>query len=353
VLSGCRVDWKEVAIVCQDGRVIDVHAHCVPSELLPILSADGGRFGIEVLGTDPVRLRIAGQRTTPPLHPALTDLPARLAAMDAMGVARQLVSPFIDLTAYELEATTGGRYSRLFNELLAATADRAPQRLRALATVPLQSGELAARELEHALTKLGMVGVEVGARLPSGHLDDPELAQFWAVAETLGCLVLVHPLSGGTAAVPYFLGNLVGNPAETTMAAARLIFGGVLDRFPSVRVCLVHGGGFLPYQSGRLERGFHAIGHSRGARLETSPRELLGRLYYDTVLHSPAMIRTLIDLVGPEQVLLGSDYPFEMGDPDPVATLAQVPGLSEADRKLIQSANADRLLAGLAASPGP
>jgi aminocarboxymuconate-semialdehyde decarboxylase len=326
----------------------DVHAHCVPDGLAEALAAAGGPLGLEMLqSADSIRIRIAGSRTTPPLNPLLADLPARLAAMDRMGVARQLVSPFIDLTAYELEPAAGARYSRLFNELLAATVEQAPDRLHALATVPLQSGEPAARELEYAVARLGMVGVEVGARLPAGHLDDPELAPFWAAAESLGCLVLVHPLSGASAADPYFLGNLVGNPAETTMAAARLIFGGVLDRFPSVRICLVHGGGFLPYQSGRLERGFQAIGHSRGARLETSPQELLGRLYYDTVLHSSAMIRTLIDLVGPEQVLLGSDYPFEMGDPDPVGTLDRVPGLADADRARIRSGNADRLLADL------
>lgn len=349
---GVPADWRWCAIVCQTGRVIDVHAHCVPADLPSVVSANRARLGIEVLGLDPVRLRVAGRRTTPPLLPLLTDLPARLAAMDERSISRQLISPFVDLLGYEMDSVTGARYSRVFNELLAATVAQAPDRLHGLATVPLQSGNRAVLELEHAVTALGLAGVEIGTRLPTGYLDDPALTDFWALAAELRCLVLIHPLSGTSANEPYFLGNLVGNPSETTMAAARLIFSGVLERHPSLRVCLVHGGGFLPYQAGRLERAFQAIGRRRGAQLNTSPLEQLGRLYYDTVLHSPLALRYLIDLVGPKQVLLGSDYPFEMGDPDPAGTLDQVPGLSDIDRTMIGRANAEQLLAAVV-SPGP
>lgn len=324
---------------------VDVHAHCIPDDLVDMLSAEGRSLGVEVLRAEAsVRVRIAGTRTTPPLHPLLSDLTARLTAMGRMGVTTQLISPFIDLTAYELDAEEGARWSRLFNDLMAATAATAPDRLLALATVPLQSGELAAAELDRAITTLGMVGVEIGARRPAGHLDDAELTPFWEAADALGSLVLVHPLSGASANEPYFLGNLVSNPAETTMAAARLMFGGVLERFPSLRVCLAHGGGFLPYQVGRLERGYRAIGSSRGARLTTSPLELLRRLYYDTVLHSPDAIGHLVDRVGPDRVLLGSDYPFEMGDPDPIGTVTAVDSLDGDARDLILAGNADRLV---------
>jgi aminocarboxymuconate-semialdehyde decarboxylase len=306
---------------------IDVHAHCVPDGLIDALARDEARIGVEV----------------PPLAPLLSDLPARIEAMDRMGVRRQLISPFIGLTAYQLDPPAGRRYSRLFNELMAATVHKAPDRLAAFATVPLQSGWAAAGELLHAITQLGMVGVEIATATPNFYLDDKALAPFWEAADDLGCLILIHPNAAHRGREPYFLGNFVGNPAETTMAVARLMFGGILDDYPRIRFCLAHGGGFLPYQLGRLERGYAVYDNKKGARLRSSPRELVGRLYYDTVLHSPEMIRVLIDLVGPRQVLLGSDYPFEMGDLDPLATLATIPGITPADQELISSGNVERL----------
>lgn len=268
--------------------------------------------------------------------------------MDRMGVDRQLISPYIGLTAYELDPRAGRRYSRLFNELMADTVRRADGRLSALATVPLQSGWAAAGELGHAITQLGMVGVEIGTKTPSGHLDDRALAPFWETANDLHSLVLVHPNAAHSGREPYFLGNFVGNPAETTMAVARLMFGGILDDYPHIRFCVAHGGGFLPYQLGRLERGYTMYRDRKGARLRSSPRQLAARLWYDTVLHSAEMIKVLIDLVGPSQVLLGSDYPFEMGEPDPVSLLGMVPGLDDQDRELIATGNAERLTASTA-----
>lgn len=306
---------------------IDVHAHCVPDGLVEAAS----RLGVEL----------------PPMEPLLFDLPARFEAMDRMRMDRQVLSPFIALTADELpglDGTTGPRYCRVANELMARTVSYAPTRLSGLATVPLWSGKEAAGELAHAVGQLGLAGVEIGTRTATGHLDAPEMGAFWQAAEELECLVLVHPNASGRNAEPYCLGNFVGNPAETTMAAARLMFGGVLDDHPGLRVGLVHGGGFLPYQLGRLERGFEAYAGQRGARLRSAPSQLVDRLWFDTVLHSVEMIRALVDLVGAERVLLGSDYPFEMADYDPLATLAGVAGLTEDERWLIAGENAELLM---------
>lgn len=316
---------------------IDVHAHCVPSGLVAALEAQGRPYGIEVLRSgDEVRIRF-GTSTTGPLDPRLSDLPARTATMDRTGVERQLISPFIGLTAYGLDDPAGRWYSRLHNEMMAQTASR---RFVPMATVPLQSGG-AADELVYAVERLGMAGVEIGTDTGAGNLDDDGLEPFWAAAEELRCLVLIHPSGPTRTPVPYRLGNFVGNPSDTTMAVARLMFGGVLDRHPGLRICLVHGGGFLPYQVGRLERGFRVYG---GDRIKTSPLELVRRLYYDTVLHSVSRLRTLIDAVGVDRVLLGTDYPFEMGDPDPQATLAGIPGLRERERRLIARETAERLI---------
>lgn len=325
--------------------MIDIHAHGVPDGLIDALDREGASLGVAVMPSDAgPRVSFAGTATSPPLNPLLSDHQARLQAMDAAGVTVQALSPFIDLTGYALPAADGARYSRLVNEHMARTVAAVPDRLAGLATVPLQDGDLAAGELRYAVEVLGMAGVEIGTHTPSSNLDDPGLDPFWAAAAELRCLVLIHPLSGGSVQTPYFLGNLVGNPAETTMAAARLMFGGVLDTHPDLQICLVHGGGFLPYQAGRLERGYQAIGSSRGARLRTPPRDLLTRFHYDTVVHSGRMIRTLIDLVGADRVVLGTDYPFEMGDPDPAGTVATVPLLTAHERDLVTHDNARRLL---------
>jgi aminocarboxymuconate-semialdehyde decarboxylase len=151
----------------------------------------------------------------------------------------------------------------------------------------------------------------------------------------------------------YFLGNLVGNPAESTIAIAHLIFGGVLERHPGLRLCAVHGGGFAPYQVGRWDHAFHRNARGAAAHLTRPPSEWVSMLYYDTVLHSSRSLRMLIDLVGPEQVVMGSDYPFEMGDPDPVGTVAGVPGLTSEQRYLVLSGNLTRLLGAMGTAPLP
>ncbi|HEX6446782.1 MAG TPA: amidohydrolase family protein [Streptosporangiales bacterium] len=329
---------------------VDVHAHCVPVGLLETLGRESGRYGVEITTEDGTRrARIAGRVETPPLRPDLGDVYARIAAMDRARVRVQVLSSWIDLTAYALPEDAGGRYARMFNEHLAATAALHPDRFLAVCTVPLQSPANAARELRHAVERLGMVGVEIATTVDGTELDDPGLDPFWRAAHELGCLVLVHPYRAlaGRPMKRYFLGNLVGNPAESTLAVAHLVFGGVLERFPDLRICVVHGGGFLPYQWGRLDRGYHAEPRLTAGQLTRPPSEWLRRLYFDSVLHTPEALRVLVDLVGAEHVVLGSDYPFEMGDPDPVATVEAVPGLDDAARQLILRGNLDRLFAAV------
>ncbi|MGH8825485.1 MAG: amidohydrolase family protein [Jiangellaceae bacterium] len=326
---------------------IDVHAHCVPTGVIDALVADGGRYGIEVTQQDGrYAVLIAGQVQTRPILPALLDLPRRIAAMDATRVQVQVLSSWIDLTAYALDGDAGARYARMFNEALAVTVATAPERFRAVATVPLQAPEQAAAELRHAVGSLGLAGVEIATTVDGRELDDPGLEPFWRAAEELRCLVLVHPYASlaGRRVTRYNLANLVGNPAETTIALGHLVFGGVLERHPGLRLCLVHGGGFAPYQIGRWD---HAARHDAGgaaANLARPPSEWLRGLYFDTVLHSPASLRFLLDVVGADHVVLGSDYPFRMGDAEPVATVEAVAGLGPVERALVLSGNLGALL---------
>ena len=329
---------------------IDVHAHCVPTGVLDTLVAEGGRYGIEITEEQGKRKAlIAGRIVAAPLRPDLSDVGHRIAAMDAAGVEVQVLSSWIDMTAYALEADAGTRYSRMFNEALMATVEQHPDRFRALCTVPLQTPEAAAAELRHAVTSLGMVGAEIATAVDGRDLDDPELEPFWAAAEELQALILIHPYQSlkGRGVERYFLNNMVGNPAESTIAIAHLIFGGVFERHPNLKVCMVHGGGFAPFQAGRWDHGFGRNARGAAANLTKPPSHWLAQLYYDTVLHSPATLRFLIDSVGADHVVLGSDYPFEMGDAASVATVNAVPGLTDAERQAILSDNLQRLLDGV------
>jgi aminocarboxymuconate-semialdehyde decarboxylase len=328
----------------------DVHAHCIPSDIMEALERDGDRLGVHVAEHNGTRrLLIGGKSSGPPLHPAISDLSGRLRAMDTAGVQVQLVSSWIDLSAYALPASQGVPLARMFNESLAQMVGGHPDRFRGLCNVPLQAPERAAAELRHAVGELGMVGAEIGTTVDGRELDDRDLDPFWAAASELGCLVLVHPVNAlaGRRVERHHLRNLVANPAESTIAIAHLIFGGVLDTYPALKICVVHGGGFLPYQVGRLERGYVANPELTATHLRETPRAALRRLYYDTVLHDPMSLAALIAFAGVEHVVLGSDYPFAMGDPDPVATVQAVPGLSDDDRALILAGNVERLLGDL------
>ena len=329
---------------------IDVHAHCVPMGVIDALVAEGGRYGIEVTRQDGrYAVVIAGRVRTRPILPGLLDLPRRFAAMDATRVDVQVLSSWIDLTAYALDGHAGTRYARMFNEALAATVATSPERLRALATVPLQAPEAAAAELRHAVSFLGLAGVEIATTVDGLELDDAGLEPFWRMAEELRCLVLVHPYASlaGRGVTRHNLANLVGNPAETTIALGHLIFGRVLERHPGLRFCLVHGGGFAPYQIGRWDHAARDDAGGPAANLGRLPSEWLRNLYFDTVLHSPASLRFLLDVVGADHVVLGSDYPFRMGDAEPVATVEAVAGLDAVERAQVLSGNLGALLEGV------
>lgn len=326
---------------------IDIHAHCVPAEALDLLHSEGASIGIEV--GDDGSVVVAGRPLPMPLRQTLVDRDARLAAMDRSGIDIQVLSSWIDLTAYRLDPDAGARWSRLLNETLAGEAASHPDRFLALGTVPLQNPEAAVTELRYAVDELGMVGVEIGTRVGDVDLVSARLDLFWEEAARLRCLLLLHPLDPlpGIDLGSHFLHNIVGRPAETTIAVARLLLAGLFERHPRLQMCVVHGGGFLPYQIGRMGRAWVARPEIVASELKTPPLEALRQLSFDTVLHEPAAIRYLVDVVGADRVLLGTDYPFEMGDADPVATIEAVTGLGTADRTAILSGNAQRLFAGI------
>jgi aminocarboxymuconate-semialdehyde decarboxylase len=300
---------------------IDVHAHCIPASFKAWMEAEGNPLGIDLVGTERgTAVRIDGRVTTQPLRDDLTDHDRRIDELDRMQLDHQVLSGWIDLTAYELPADAGSRYARIQNESLAEEAAKAPERFSAIGTVPLQDATAAVNELDHAMRGLGMKGVELATTVDGRYIDEAGLDDFWAAAQDLGAFVVLHPMRPleGIDLKRYFMENMVARPAESTIALAGLIFSGVLERFPKLNVCVVHGGGFAPYQIGRMDAGYRQKPSLTATHISKPPSDYLKQIYVDTVVHDPAALRFVVELLGGDRVMLGTDYPFEMGSHDPV-----------------------------------
>jgi len=288
----------------------------------------------------------------PAIGAKLVSLDARLADLDRMGLDVQVVSPSPNQYYYWADFDLARELVRSQNEAIAAACAAHPARFRGLGNAALQHPELAVAQLEHAVRELGLAGVEVGTQVNELELADEKLERFWARAEELGALVFIHPFgtSLGERTSRFYLSNLVGNPAETAIALSCLIFSGTLDRHPGVKLLAAHGGGYLPPYVARSDHGFAVRPEARGA--SHKPSELLRRIYFDTLVYDPSALRRLVDVVGASQVVVGTDYPFDMGHDAPHALVAAVPGLSDAERRAILGGNARRLVESLASWQG-
>jgi aminocarboxymuconate-semialdehyde decarboxylase len=278
-------------------------------------------------------------------HGHLTQLRLRFDTMDDMGIDVQIVSPAPPQSFYTVPPDVGVRTAQLVNDGIAEAVATRPDRLRAMGTVPMQAGgAAAAEELERCIRRLGFKGAQILAHVGEKEISDPEFAPFWARAEALGAVVMVHP-AGFTEARRfgrYYFNNVIGNPFDTTMALHYLIFDGVLERHPNLKLIAVHGGGYLPAYSGRIDHAWGARSDSRGG-LPQAPSTYLKRIYVDTIVFTPHQLEALIKLLGPDKILLGTDYPYDMGEYDPIGHLASVEGLDAATIAGIAGGNARRL----------
>lgn len=324
--------------------IYDVHAHCIPRSFVDWLERRGEEVGAALVATERGRaVRFQGRVQTNELRDDLGDLDRRTSELDRMGIDVQVLSGWIDLTGYELPAAVAIEYSNAHNETLAAEAARAPDRYRALGTVPLQDPDSAVAVLERAVTELDMRGVEIATTVDGRYPTSWEgLDDFWSAAVDLGAFVLLHPMRPlqGVDLDDFFMENMVGRPAESTISLAGLIFTGVLERFPGLRLCVVHGGGFAPFQIGRLDQGYRRKPALVGRNISKAPSEYLKQVYVDTVVHDPAVLRYLVGYMGADRVMLGTDYPFEMGDSDPVRFVESVPGVDAEAVAAITGGNA-------------
>jgi aminocarboxymuconate-semialdehyde decarboxylase len=323
--------------------IVDVHIHYLSPHAIDGARRDPSRYGVRVFdGADP-KLQIGDEPPTRPLLTALYTLDTHLTFLSAQGIDAAVFGPLMDVAGYSLMPKQGAAWSRLQNEALAASLREAGGRHAGLATVPLPDPVAAADELRVAVKQLGLRGAMVDPNALGRPLGDRAFDPFWTAAADLGAPVILHPflLEQVERFGRHYLHNLVGYPFETTLAAASLILSGTLDRIPALAVVLVHGGGFLPYHIGRFDRGHETRPEVRadGAAL---PSGYLRRFYYDTLVQHPTALGYLVSAVGHDRVMLGSDHPFWMGDPEPVRIVREAE-LSDAARTAIRGENAARI----------
>ncbi len=327
---------------------VDVHTHFVPPEVLADARRGAGFDGLRTEPHDGQEWLVHRQGFRYPVPPVYFDTEARLRAMDEQATSHAVLSIAPTLFMYWADASEAAGFCRAAHDALAAFAAGSGGRITGVAALPLQDPDAAAAELRRAVTRLGMRGAEIGPDAGGVPLDDPALRPVLAAAADLGVPLIVHPYYVG--ALPgladFYLTNLIGNPLATTVCAARLILSGTLDELGGLRLVLMHGGGFLPYQIGRLDHGHRVRPESRGCALP--PSRYLDRFWFDTVTHAPVPLRFLTDLAGSDRVLFGTDFPFDMAA-GPVTEQLDGTGLDGQDIELIAGLTADRLFAlGLA-----
>lgn len=323
---------------------VDVHTHFLPPQLVAEARARQAVDGLRTERAGGQEWMVHRQGFRYPLQRVFYDVPARLDAMTASGIDIGILSLAPTLFMYWLESREALTLCRRANDELAAAGLSSGGRLRPVAALPMQDPDAAVTEFRRAVRELGMVGAEIGPSVEGQPLYDPELRPVLAAASELGVPLIIHPYS--VAARPgladFYLSNLVGNPLETTACAARLILSGTLDDLPELRLLLMHGGGYLPYQIGRLDHGYRVRPEAGGCR--RSPSSYLERFHYDTLTHASRPLAFLISLVGAARVVYGTDFPFDMGGGPCPEQLADIE-LTGADREAIAGGNAASLFA--------
>jgi aminocarboxymuconate-semialdehyde decarboxylase len=332
-----------------DQRTIDTHAHILTEETTTLMRKEAPKIGprIERIDDDFAVLEVAGSRYRP-FPRGGWDMERRLNDMDAAGIDAQLVCNTPQTFLYNQDPMLTAVLARLQNDQIAKAVTANPGRLIGLATLPMQAPSLAADELRRAVRNLGLKGAQVGSNINGRNLDDPTFEPLWAAANELRAFIMVHPtqVAGAERLGSYYLVNLIGNPLDTTIAGACLVFGGVIERYPDIKFLMVHGGGFLPYQAGRFRHGWHVRPEPRAA-LKAPPDASLDRLYFDTIVHGQSALEFLVSSAGASRVLLGSDYPYDMGTLDCVRQVRAL-SLAEADKATILGGTAEALLDDIA-----
>jgi len=326
---------REVTVNGRRVRTVDIHAHCAVPEALALMN-----------------LEMAAGSSRPPILDATTQAAERLQTMDAQGIEVQALS--INPYWYTADRDLAKRIITIQNEKLAAICAAHPDRFVAFASVALQYPDLAAEQLEDGVKKLGLRGAAIGGSVNGEEISDPKFHPFWAKAEELGVLVFIHPQQSGVVTlikgrlkVNGYLDNVIGNPLETTIALSHLIFEGTLDKFPRIKICAAHGGGYLPSYAGRSDYGCPTRpaacpGDTYGP-IKKVPSRYLKQLYYDTLVFTPEGVRHLVAQVGARRLMVGTDFPYPWTQ-TAVDLILDTPDLSDDDKIAMLGGTATALL---------
>ncbi|CAM5205611.1 Aminocarboxymuconate-semialdehyde decarboxylase OS=Castellaniella defragrans OX=75697 GN=HNR28_002256 PE=4 SV=1 [Castellaniella defragrans] len=325
---------------------IDIHSHVIPHRFVGALEQSPDEFMARVDAQGETRRIIHEQGYAYPLFDEFHDPEAKLESMDRKGIDISVISPAPPTFYYWADVDLALKVAHLVNDGVADMAAARPARLRGMATIPMQHPDAAIAEMERVARDYGFKAIEIGTSIEGAQLDEGRFRPVLRRAQDLGLFVFAHPYYVGAknGLEDYYLTNLIGNPLDTTTMVARLMYGGVLDELPELKICLAHGGGFTPYQVGRLIHG-HKVRAEAHKNTRTSPKDLIRRFYFDSLVFEPKALRYLIDLVGADRICIGTDAPFDMGDEHPDQTVASIPQVTEHESHEICCGTALRLLA--------
>ncbi len=327
-------------------RTIDIHAHVMVPEAGAFAGPHVDLSTIPLLhfatpGTQALNAKQDRDRR----EVFYQSIPARLAELDAAAIDMQLIAPAPGQCYHTVQPEIAVPAARMVNDGIAAYVAQRPDRFIGMGTVPIQEPAEAVKELERCMGPLGFKGVELLTNVNGRELSDPAFEPFWAAAERLGALVMIHPngFTGGERLQRFYFNNVLGNPLDTTVALHYLIFDGVLERYPNLKILAVHGGGYLAGYSGRIDHAWGARSDARG-NLPKAPTHYLKKVFFDTIVFTPHQLEYLVKVFGEGQILMGTDYPFDMAESDPVGHICSVPSFSEATRAALAGGNAARVL---------
>src|SRR2546425_1733415 len=329
-------------------KTIDIHAHLVPKTLWQAAEAKRDWYGFRHEPGEGLGTFVGNGKRTQFSSPKVRLTPEeRLKDMDAQGVDVHVVSIHTPFFGYHLDPAQGRALARDVNDEIAAMARQWPTRFAGLATLPAQDVGAAIEELERAVTTLGLKGAELDTVMQGHPWDEPQFLPLFKAAEALGAVLFFHPQPQDNLLLArtdkYGLANSIGVPVEDALAVAALIFGGILDVCPALKACIAHGGGPACFGMGRMDRGWQVRSEAR-LHIQKPPSTYQRRLYYDCITSSEAALRFLIDQVGVDRVVLGSDWPFVQWEPSPVAWVQGLQSLTEEEKAKILSENLEQLL---------